>query len=96
MNNIDELSEKLGSIQSAITHIVNKTEAIDIKMENIKEITVEQRINIQNANKRLDYLEKTVQDHETIKNKGMGILAFVGFVFGTLGAVVGKVISLSN
>lgn len=100
---IDELSEMLGRISADISHVRQKTDAIDNKVETLQESNVEHRVTIKAAHRRLDEfngrmskVEDNVRDHENLKNKGMGIVAFVGFVFGTLGAAITKVLHLWN
>lgn len=100
---IDELSQILGSISADIKNIAKKTDSIDDKVETLQEHSVEQRVTIKAAHKRLDQmnddhkdLKKTVDGHENLKNRGLGIVAFIGFVFGTLGAGIGKILHLWN
>lgn len=95
-NKIDALSEMLGRISADITHVRQKTETIDTKVDILQEHNVENRVTIKAAHRRLDNMEATVKDHERLKNKGMGIVSFVGFVFGVLGAAVTKIFHLWN
>jgi tetrahydromethanopterin S-methyltransferase subunit G len=46
----------------------------------------------QKANERVDDIEPKVEHHEAIVNKGLGIAAFVGIVFGALGSGIFKVL----
>jgi len=39
---------------------------------------------------RVNQMEPKVNEHEAIKNKGLGILTFASFAFGLLGALVSK------
>lgn len=102
-NKIDELSELLGKISSDISHVREKTDAIDNKVEHLQTSNIENRMTIKSAHKRIDEMnvrmsdtEKTVKDHESVKNRGYGIIAFIGFIFGTLGAMIGKLFHLFN
>ena len=102
-NKIDELSEMLGRISADISHVRQKIDVIDNKVETLQERSVEHSMTIKSAHKRIDdfnnrveKVEDTVKDHESLKNRGMGIVAFVGFLFGTLGAAITKVFHLWN
>ncbi len=39
---------------------------------------------------RVDQIEPKVNEHEAIKNKGLGIITFASFIFGLLGALISK------
>jgi len=41
---------------------------------------------------RVDQMEPKVNEHEAIKNKGLGIITVSSFLFGIIGAVVSKVL----
>lgn len=91
MNTIDELSKTLGTMQSDIAHIRNQTSSIDGKVSKTNEKMIIAETAIKSAHRRLDDLQEKVDNHEDIKNKGVGALTILATVIGIIGAIVAKV-----
>ena len=92
MSGIDELSKTLGVISSDIKHLVGKTSSIDQKVEKLQNSNTHNEIAVKSAHERLDEVIPKVQEHENIKNKGLGVIAVMGTIFGALGSYLAKFI----
>lgn len=89
---IDVLSQVLGAIQADIKHLLGTTTSINDKVEKLQEQAVEQRLISDAAHKRIDKIGPKVEEHERLKNKGIGVLAAVGTTFGVVGAFISKLL----
>lgn len=90
MAGIDEISEKLGSISSDVKHLITKSNIIDAKVEVTQNQTIELRAAAKAAHKRIDGIEPKVNNHEALKNRGMGIVSILALIFGFVGTILGK------
>ena len=97
MASIDELSHTIGQIHADIKHVKSQSDKINSQLQHLHEVSVENKLTVKSAHSRLDEtntrmkaVEQTVQNHEGLKNKGIGIVGFVGFVFGSFGALIFK------
>ena len=87
-----DISEFMGEIKTHIVHIREKVDVMDDKVNNLSEESIKQRIHIDAAHKRLDKIVPIVESHESVKNKGFGIIATIGSITGAIGFFVSKLI----
>ena len=92
MSEIDKLSEKIGAIGADIKHLIAKTNAIDTKVESAQNKAIELSAAVKSAHKRVDKLAPTVERHEGLKNKAIGVISVLAFVFSLVGSVIGKLL----
>jgi len=92
MTDIDEVSSKLGSMQTNITHILKTTESIHDSLKDVNERVIIQEQKAKSAHKRLDKIEPIVNGHENIKNKGVGFFVAVSSLAGVVGAAITRFI----
>lgn len=82
MSSIDEVSQKLGSFETAIKSMGKNVEKIlEVQKQN-GEALVRQEIKIENNTTRLDTVEPIIQGHEAIKNKARGAIIISGGLGG--------------
>lgn len=84
MAQIDEVSSKLGGIEATQAHILKSIHAIERIFKDTSEKTIVNTAKIDAARARLDRLEPIVQDYQTARDKGKGML----YVLSTLWAAV--------
>jgi len=96
MDKIDQISNMLGAMAANIENISQKQDENGDKLDKINEKTIEHSVTIKAAHRRLDKIEPQVVDHEGLKNKGLGIIGFVSFLFGILGAYIGKLLHFAG
>lgn len=86
----DEMFTMLGRIQSDVAHLRDTAASTDSKVESLVKNDARQDQIMKAAHRRIDEVTVTVKEHEALKNRGLGILTVVGFLFGLIGSVVGK------
>lgn len=91
---LDNISAAIGRLESNAQHIRQQVDDVHHKIEKLQAHSVESNMAIKSAHKRLDVITPKVDDHESLKNKGTGIIATIGVVFGLIGAFLGKVFHL--
>ena len=82
----------MGEMKTHIVHIREKVDVMGDKVDTLNTQSVEQKIKIDAAHKRIDSLQGTVKAHDDLKNKGLGVLAILSFVVGIIGAGISKLI----
>lgn len=91
---LNEISNAIGRLQADVKHILHQVDGVDRKVESLQASNVENGLSVKNAHRRLDELTPKVDHHESLKNKGLGVIAAVGVIFGVLGALLGKIFHL--
>lgn len=94
MGNIDELSRTLGEMQADILHIRKSTDAIDTKVDRAHENVIALKSSAKQAHKRLDDIYPHVEDYKKMKQRGYGIIAVMGVIFGSAGGILIKALKL--
>lgn len=89
-----DINETMGEIKTHIVHIREKVDVMDDKVNNLNNESIKQRIHIDAAHKRIDELQPIIESHEKIKNKGLGIFAFLGFIAGSIGVGITKILGI--
>lgn len=90
---IDEISEAIGKLQSTVDHILKGMHVIDGKVDTLNTSSILQQSSIKSAHERIDILAPIVKDHETLKNKGVGVFSFISVVASFVGVFIGAIIS---
>ena len=93
---MSEIQEKillmLGEMKSNIGHIRSKVDIVERDVKILNETLIETTASARAAHKRVDDLQKETDKNTTFRNKGMGIVGFVGFMMTGLGTLLGVVI----
>jgi chromosome segregation ATPase len=99
MKEIDEISQKLGSFETHIKTTSDNVRKILKSQEKLTKDVILQGSDLDSAHKRIDstkedikVLEDTVESHEAVKNKAVGIVSAAGVFGGALG-YLGNIIS---
>lgn len=93
MTDLDELSLKLGTMQSDISHIRDNTERINGKVVEAHEKVINVEQSTKSAHKRIDDIKPHVEDYKRIKQKGLGAVGVIGLIFGLIGSGLAKILS---
>ena len=89
MSELDrDLLLMLGGMKSSIEDMQKKITGIDAKTDTVIKTSIETQSATKSAHKRIDDIEPVLKEHEAYKNKGLGIMAFIGILFGTFGMVI--------
>lgn len=89
MVQIDELSQKIGSIEATQGHILKSMHTIETLFKDIGEKVILHGSSVEAAHKRLDKLEPKVDILEQTEDKRQGAWAVVVWVAGIVGTVMG-------
>lgn len=88
------------SILAELQRIHETISAVDNKVDLMNVQTIRNEMAVETAHKRMDEynisvaeLTKVVAQHEALKNKGLGIFAFISFAFGTLGMAIAWIVN---
>lgn len=92
MSNIDELSHRLGVIQSDIEHIKTHTTNIESKLDQSHELAIENKSANKAAHKRLDEIQPHVESYKRMEQRGIGLIAVLAFIVTLIGNGILKVI----
>ena len=85
-------NKELLEIRGGVSIIKNSVEASDKKGVELEMIIKSQHERTDDLEDRLKKSEQILEEHETLKNKGMGIMAFIGVIMGFLGWLISSVI----
>lgn len=95
MGEIDQISQALGRLEGKtdaqtleLGHIRGDLSVVKNDTEKLTNSSILSESRISALHLRLDIIEPKVNDHESLKNKGLGIFAFVSMLFGAIGWVV--------
>lgn len=92
MSGTEKINEFMGEMKTHIVHIREKVDVMGDKVDTLNNQSVEQKIKIDSAHKRIDTLHDKVKGHEELKNKGLGVLTVLSLVIGTIGAGISKLL----
>lgn len=94
MPSLDKVSKMLGGLQSDMKHVRKTSETILEKTDKLNETVIIQGQRIKSAHERIDDIEPKVNEHEAIKNQGVGfwiaLTTISGSVAGCIGAFITK------
>jgi len=100
MGDVDQISHILGRLESKtdaqtteLTYIRNDVSVVKNDTEKLTNAAVLQDSRTTALHSRLDVVEATVNAHEALKNKGLGIIAFASMLFGILGWAISTFIA---
>jgi predicted nucleic acid-binding Zn-ribbon protein len=92
---LDQLSIVIGRLEADIKHIRSSTDVMNEKVNNINDHTIRQEASVKSAHKRIDHIttefkdvKNKVDNHENLKNKGIGLIAIVGIAVSTAGTAI--------
>lgn len=87
------LEERLANVQKAVdTHHAITNDKLDKVLDRLVAVSNAS----EKANSRIDEIEPMVEEHDALKNKGLGIVAFVGLLFGALGSGLAKLLGVMH
>lgn len=85
-------NKELSEIRGGVSIIKNSVEASDKKAVEFEMMIKDNHERTDELEDRIKKSEATLEEHETLKNKGMGIMAFIGVIMGFLGWLISSVI----
>lgn len=95
MAEIDEISQALGRLEAIgqyqnkeLSNIRGDLSVVKNDTQKLSTDSVAQELAIRALHDRMDIIEPKVNQHEAIKNKGLGIMSLLGFIMGGTGWAV--------
>lgn len=97
MNNLDDISVAIGKLYAqsdeATRHrmeLMHKLDAIDAKQDEMRVVMHELAQSHHLLQERMAKAEVIVEDYSRMKQRGLGVVAFVGFIAAGSGAAIMK------
>ena len=95
-NVMKDIHEFMGEMKSHIVHIREKTEVISSDVKDLRDRATEHEMKIESAHNRIDKIAPKVEELHSYKNKAVGIFGFIGFIAGSAGVFLAKIVGLFN
>lgn len=101
MANLDDISLAIGKLNAQyedgirqIGRLMRMVDAMDTKQDEMRSVmhTIAQRT--EDLEERLAKAESTIEDYKQLKQRGLGVVAFVGFIAAGGATVISKWLNL--